>query len=99
MVKKNYKALRVGNKIKLIKIPQIDIEQRERELQNKSDMPGLTADTLEKILENNPVVRISEIDELGNPWFDYELLDNEGVRHYHSIRIIDNDSWEYLADK
>jgi hypothetical protein len=93
-MRKNYKDLKVGDKIKLVKVPKLDIEQRKRECHQRQKGEW-TADTLEKIIASNPIVTISKIDESGKPWFDCNLKDKNGVVESHSIMIFDNDSWDY----
>ncbi len=61
-------------------------------------MAGWTADTIERILRESPVVTITWIDEFGTPWFDAELVDpSDQAVVKHSIAVMDQDSWR-LAD-
>jgi hypothetical protein len=85
--------LRVGDRIRLLCVPPVDLERRERELRDGVDEAGLTADTIERILALEPVVTISHIDDWGNPWFDYELPSPDGQTHLHSIAIMEDESW------
>jgi hypothetical protein len=39
------------------------------------------------------VVTIDRLDEHGAPWFDVELPGRDGIE-YHSLTILDDDSWE-----
>ena len=87
-------TLRVGDRIRLLHVPEGDLKQRERELETEVDEPGWTADTIERILAQDPVVTISRIDEYGMPWFDYLLLVPHGPPEQHSLAIMEDDSWE-----
>jgi hypothetical protein len=59
-------------------------------------MAGSTADTLERIIASNPIVKIVRVDEFGAPWFKRELPNDAGATEYHSLTITDNDSWEFV---
>lgn len=85
--------LRVGDRIRLLCVPSDDLERRERELRDGVDEAGLTADTIERILVLDPAVTISQIDDWGNPWFEYELPGPDGQTHVHSIAVLDDSSW------
>jgi hypothetical protein len=85
--------LRVGDRIRLLAVPVRDLAQRERELATGAQMPGWTADTIERIIASHPIVTIDRIDKYGAPWFDVELDGADGVEH-HSLTILDDDSWE-----
>lgn len=85
--------LKIGDRIRLLRVPQGDVEQRERELCEGADDAGWTADTIERIIAHDPVVTISSIDEYGLPWFEYELKSAEGETEYHSLAIMEDESW------
>jgi hypothetical protein len=61
--------------------------QREREIADGAEMAGLTADTLEKIMATDPVVTISFVDEYGMPWFERDLISDDGVVKHHALGI------------
>jgi hypothetical protein len=84
--------LKIGDRIRLLRVPAGDLEQREREVRDGAELAGWTADTIERILAHDPVVTISIIDEHG-PWFEYDLPDPDGHTAHHSIMIMENDSW------
>jgi hypothetical protein len=88
-----WRQLRVGDRVRLLCVPESDLRQRERELRDGVETPGWTADTLERILAADPVVTITEVDEYGAPWFEYELAAADGTAEYHHISIRDDDSW------
>jgi hypothetical protein len=85
--------LKIGDRIRLLRVPQGDLEQRERELREGAEDAGWTANTIERIIAQDPIVTISSIDEHGRPWFEYELKAASGEIHYHSIAIMDDESW------
>jgi hypothetical protein len=93
-----WRQLRVGDRVRLLRVPESDLRQRERELRDGVEMPGWTADTLERILATDPVVTIFEIAEYGAPWFEYELAAADGSIEYHSLAITEDDSWTRFGD-
>ncbi len=54
---------------------------------------GYTADTIERIIAQDPVVVITSIDEHGLPWFDYALNAANGEVEHHSLAIMEDESW------
>lgn len=87
--------LRIGDRIRLLAVPKCDLDQRLREINAGTEDAGWTADTIEQILRQDPVVTISSIDEYGKPWFEYQLRSQDGEVAEHSIAIIEDDSWEF----
>ena len=87
--------LKPGDRIRLLAVPEFDLQQRERELRDGLDDAGWTADTLERILAHDPVVVISQIDEYGQPWFEYALIDETGEIEEHSLAIMEEAPWEH----
>lgn len=85
--------LKIGDRIRLLRVPAADVAQRQRELRERADAAGWTADTIERIIAQDPVVTISSIDEYGRPWFDYELKSDDRQVEYHSIAIMEDESW------
>jgi len=85
--------LKIGDRIRLLRVPQGDLEQRERELREGAEDAGWTADTIERIIAQDPVVVISFIDEHGLPWFEYELKSASGDTEHHALAIMDEESW------
>jgi hypothetical protein len=63
-----WRQLRVGDRVRLVCVPESDLRQRELELRDGVEMPGWTADTLERILALDPVVTIANFDEYEAPW-------------------------------
>ena len=93
----NWRTLRAGERIRLLCVPESDLRQRKRELCDGVEMPGLTADTLERIIRLDPVVVIDRV-EYDMPWFDYEVVGDDGFIEYHSLGICDDESWERIQD-
>ena len=85
--------LKIGDRIRLLRVPRGDLEQRQRELREGVEDAGWTADTIERIIAQDPVVTISDIDEYGFPWFEYELKSAGGGMEHHSLAIMDDESW------
>jgi hypothetical protein len=88
--------MKVGDRIRLLRVPPGDLEQRERELREGREYAGWTADTLERIIAQDPVVTIVEIDEWGYPWFRYDLRREDGTVEEHSVAVMEDDSWEWV---
>jgi hypothetical protein len=93
----DHKILKPGDRIRLLRVPAPDLEQREREIREGLEDAGWTADTIERILIQGPLVTIDRIDEYGYPWFDYELKRDDGTVEYHSLAIYDDESWEHVV--
>lgn len=89
----DHTRLQIGDRIRLLRVPAADLAQRERERREGVEDAGWTADTIERILAQDPVVVISSIDEYGVPWFEYELKGVGGEVEHHSIAIMDDESW------
>ncbi|HEX4797599.1 MAG TPA: hypothetical protein VH370_27645 [Humisphaera sp.] len=88
--------LSVGDQIRILSVPKSDFEQRERERRQGLSDAGYTADTIERIIAQHPIVTIDRIDEHGFPWFDCDLEVN-GQTEFHSLAIMDDESWERIA--
>ena len=95
----DHNSLKVGDQIRLLSVPLSDLKQRAQELRDGAEMAGWTADTIERIIASNALVTIDEIDEFGRPWFQVELVANDGTVEHHFLNIIDDESWEYANQK
>ena len=84
--------LRVGDRIHLLTVPQCDLDRREREISAGNIDPDSTATVIERIIATDPIVTIERIDDFGAPWFEVEF-DEAGGIHYHSLTILDDESW------
>jgi len=69
------------------------LDQREREIAASNLDRDSTANVIERIIASDPFVTIENIDEFGAPWFEAEFEESDGI-HYHSLTILDDDSWE-----
>ena len=85
--------LKIGDRIRLLRVPQGDLDQRERELRVGAENAGWTADTIERIIAQDPVVTISSIDEYGMPWFACELRSATGEEEEHWLAVMEDESW------
>ena len=83
--------LKVGDRIRLLRVPDGDLEQRERELRAGAEQAGWTADAIERIMAQNPVVSVSTPDEYG-PWFECDLPGPDGRAEHHSLLIMEDES-------
>ena len=88
------KTLRIGDRIRILRVPQNDLQQRERELAEKTEMPAWTADSIERIIEQTSVVSISRIDEDGCVWYDASIIGPDGKEEEHSLIVYNDDTWE-----
>ncbi|TWT73475.1 hypothetical protein Pla123a_38110 [Posidoniimonas polymericola] len=91
------KSLRIGDRIRILRVPQCDLKQRERELSENTELAGWTADTIERIIEQTPVVSVSRIDEDGSVWYDTSIVGRDGCEEQHSLIVYEDDTWERLA--
>ena len=85
--------LKIGDKIRLLRVPKGDLAQRKREIAKNQEMAGWTANILELIITGNPIVEIDSIDDYGQPWFTCNLL-VDGVEEQHTLAITEDESWE-----
>ena len=88
------KALRPGDKVRLLRVRDSALRTRDWELHRGVEEPGWTADTIERILRHDPAVVIDRIDEYGQPWFNYDLPGEDGRIEQHTLAITDRESWE-----
>jgi hypothetical protein len=86
--------LKIGDRIRILRVPENDLQQRERELAANTEMAGWTADSIERIIEQTPVVRISRIDEYGCVWYDASIVGLDGRQEEHSLIVYDDNTWE-----
>lgn len=90
------KTLKIGDRIRILRVPTADLQQRERELAEGTQMPGWTADSIEGVIEQSPVVSISRIDVYGCVWYDASIIGPDGIEEQHSLIVYDDDTWERL---
>ncbi len=87
------KNLKIGDTIRILKVPEGDIEQRKREIAEGKDNPGWTANTIELIIAQNPIVKIDTIDDYGRPWYICDIIVN-GELETHTLAMNEDDLWE-----
>jgi hypothetical protein len=92
------KTLRIGDRIRILRVPNGDLKQRESEIASGAEMAGWTADSIERIISQTPVVRISRIDEYGCVYYDATIIGPEGREESHSLIIYNDDTWEPIGD-
>jgi hypothetical protein len=91
----NPKTLKIGDRIRILRVPENDLQQRERELAEKVEMAGWTADSIERIIQQTPVVSISRIDEDGCVWYAASIIGPNGQKEEHTLIVYDDDTWEH----
>ncbi len=90
----DHTKLSVGDKIRLLTVPQGDLEQRDHEIQEGRAEAGSTANTIERVIAQCPVVIVDRIDEYW-PWVDVAIQNEAGEVEEHTLAIMEDDSWEY----
>ncbi|MGI8981922.1 MAG: hypothetical protein ACR2FY_22040 [Pirellulaceae bacterium] len=75
-------------------MPESDLRQRENEIASGAKMAGWTADSIERIIAQTPIVQISQIDEYGCVWYETSIIGNDGREENHSLIVYDDDTWE-----
>jgi hypothetical protein len=93
----DWRSLKVGDRVRLLRVPAPDLEQRSSELFSNAEMAGWTADTIEKIISLDPIVTIDRVDDFGAPWYSKVLIGDDGNEYHHSLTITDGDSWELVS--
>ncbi len=61
-------------------------------------MAGWTADSIERIIEQFPIVQIDRIDEYGCVWYHATIRGPDGIEEEHSLIVYDDDTWERVED-
>lgn len=90
--------LRVGDLVRILRVPDADLEQRDREIARGAEAGGHTADTIERVIAQKPIVRIWQIDEHGNPWYEVSLIAENGEHVDHFVAIYDDGTWERIEE-
>ena len=98
-MKNDRRKLRVGDRVRLLRVPEADLRQRDDEVCRGAETASWTADTLERILALDPFVMLDHVDEYGAPWFEYTLVGADGQPEHHSLNIPENESWELLGQE
>ncbi|HYG78440.1 MAG TPA: hypothetical protein VEK08_25790 [Planctomycetota bacterium] len=83
----DWRKLVAGDLIRIVAIPVGD----QRDLARTGD--DSTVRVLSRLMSKRSTVKIARIDSYGYPWFNYRCRDKRGRMEYHSLIILDNDSW------
>ncbi|HUE71755.1 MAG TPA: hypothetical protein VMP01_12785 [Pirellulaceae bacterium] len=75
-------------------MPDADLRQRKNEIDRGAEMAGWTADSIERIIAQAPIVQISQVDEYGCVWYETSILGPDGREEVHSLIVYDDDTWE-----
>lgn len=94
----NPKTLQIGDRIRILRVPENDLDQRANEIASDTEMAGWTADSIERIIAQTPVVQISRIDEYGCVWYETTIIGPDGTAEHHSLIVYDDDTWEHVAE-
>ena len=81
----NYRHLHVRDRVRIVSIPTFDQEAYER---TEDDF---TIRVLRRLIKKRAILTIRYILD-GSPWFKYRFK-NKGRMEYHSLCIMDNESW------
>jgi hypothetical protein len=92
------KMLRPGDRIRILRVPDADLRQRESEIARGEELAGWTADTIERIIAQRPIVRIDRVDEHDQVWYDVILIDEGGETEHHYLIVYDDDTWEPVSE-
>ena len=93
------KHLKVGDRIRILRVPDADLHQRENEIAAGSEMAGWTADSIERIISQTPIVRICQIDEYGCVWYETSIVGPDGLEEEHTLIVYDDDTWELVGEE
>jgi len=89
----DHKNLKIGDQIRILRVPKGDLAQKEREIAKGIDDAGWTADTIALIIAQCPIVTIDNIDDFGLAWFTCTIL-VKGQREVHRLAVMEDESWE-----
>jgi hypothetical protein len=92
------KTLAIGDRIRILRVPDADLRQREQELATGSELAGWTADTIERIIAQTPVVTIWQVDEDGCVWYEATIIGPRGTQEEHSLILYNDDTWEKVDE-
>jgi hypothetical protein len=91
-------TLAIGDRIRILRVPDGDLRQREQEIATGSELAGWTADSIERIIAQTPVVTISQIDEDGCVWYEATIIGPRGTEEHHSLIVYNDDTWEKVDE-
>ena len=95
------KTLRVGDRIRILRVPDADLRQRENEIAADAEMAGWTANSIERIIAQTPIVRICRIDEdeYACVWYETSIIGPDGTEEEHTLIVYDDDTWESVGEE
>jgi hypothetical protein len=91
-----HRELKAGDRVRLLHVPPGCLARRDRERREGVEDAGWTADTIERILRQDPNVTVDRVDAYGHPWFNYNLAGDDGTAEEHTLAIT-VDGWWTLA--
>ena len=92
------KNLQVGDRIRILRVPEADLRQRDYEIVRGAEMAGHTAKTIERVIEKNRIVEIWQIDEFGYLWYEVTLVGDNGESEEHTLMVYDDGTWEKTGE-
>lgn len=90
------KLLTVGDRIRILRVPEGDLRQRVQDSETGSALPGITADRIERIIHQTPVVPICRVDEDGYVWYVTTITGADGIEELHALIVYNDDTWEKI---
>ena len=95
----NPQTLRVGDQIRILRVPDNDLGQRENEIASGVEMAGWTANSIERVISQSSIVRICQIDEYGCVWYEASIIGPDGTEKEHTLIVYDDDTWEPVGEE
>jgi hypothetical protein len=97
---RDYRDLRVGDRVVIVEIPKSDLDQYKLESSlGLNDAPSIeTVAVLQRLISLKKVCKITHVDEYGFPWFDYSFGNSIKVLQCGSLNISENQSWRFLHE-
>lgn len=90
------KTLAIGDRIRILRVPDGDLRQRATEIAACVEMPGWTADSIERIISQTPIVTICRIDDDVCVWYETTIVGADGADEHHTLIVYDDDTWEKI---
>lgn len=84
----NWRSLRLGDEVRIVRVPSLFNYPHYHNGEWEE-----TFSLIRQLIINQVVLTITEIDEDGRPWIEYESTDSHGSRTSHTLAM-DDDSWE-----
>jgi len=84
----DWRDLKLSDRIRIVRIPTLFSEPHYHNGEWEE-----TFSLCHELITNQKVLLITEIDEDGRPWIEYETTDKDGATISHALAL-DDDSWE-----